>query len=59
MIEEGEERSEGIGDGVGTTMLHESGKHFEAAAMIEATLVLKEESETAFFDGEAYCPFHA
>jgi hypothetical protein len=35
------------------TMLHESGKHFEAAAVIEASLVLKEESQTAFFNGEA------
>ncbi len=34
-------------------ILHESGKHFEASAMIEATLILKEEAETALFDGGA------
>jgi hypothetical protein len=34
-------------------MLHESGKHFKTTAMVEATLVLKEESEAAFFDSEA------
>jgi hypothetical protein len=53
LIEEGGERSKGIGDGVRMTMLHESGKHFEASAVIEATLVLKKEAETALFDGEA------
>jgi hypothetical protein len=34
-------------------MLYESVKHFKALAVIEATLVLKEEAETALFDSEA------
>jgi len=41
VIEKGQERGECISNGVWTTMLHESGKHFEATAMVLGTLVLE------------------